>query len=91
MAFEGMDIDEVSSRILPQMNAMLQQLQTIVHTMPQVVNDLEAHWKGPDAAQFAANWPSHQAQLTSAFSALQDMQTHTQRNLSEQQTASNNY
>ena len=91
MAFEGMDIDEVGSRILPQMSAMLQQLETIVHTMPGVVTDLEAHWKGPDASQFAANWPSHQAQLASAYSALQDMHSHTQRNLSEQQTASNNY
>jgi uncharacterized protein YukE len=91
MAFEGMDVDEVSTRILPQMTAMLQQLQTIVATMPGVVTDLEASWKGPDSAQFAANWPTHHAQLCAAYSALQDMHAHTQSNLAAQQQASNSY
>ncbi|HEY6790833.1 MAG TPA: hypothetical protein VI365_26345 [Trebonia sp.] len=91
MAFEGMDVDEVGGRILPQMTAMLQQLETVVNTMPGLVSDLEANWKGPDAAQFAANWPSHHAQITAAYSALQDMHSHTQVNLSAQQSASNSY
>lgn len=88
MAFEGMDVDVVGGQILPQMNAQLQQLETVINTMQGVVSNLEGAWKGPDAARFAAEWPSHHAQLVAAHTGLQEMRDHTQRNLNEQQSAS---
>ena len=88
MAFEGMDVDVVSGQVLPQMNTQLQQLESVIQAMQHVVSSLEGAWKGPDAARFASEWPSHHAQLMAAHTGLQEMRDHTQRNLQEQQSAS---
>ena len=90
MAFEGMDV-EVVTGIYTHMNNLAQQLQSIVSAMPALVNNLEGAWKGPDAQQFAAQWPTHQAQLQNALTGLQDICTHTQANLQQQQQTSSNY
>jgi uncharacterized protein YukE len=90
MAFEGMDVDQVSN-VYHQMTSLSQQLQTIATSMPRLVSELEGAWKGPDAQQFAAQWPTHQAQLQNALTGLQEMCTHTQSNLQQQQQASNTY
>jgi uncharacterized protein YukE len=88
MAFEGMDV-EVVSGLHTQMNNLCQQLQGIAAAMPGLVSNLEGAWKGPDAQQFAAQWPSHQAQLQSAVNALHEICTITQANILQQQQASN--
>jgi len=90
MAFEGMDV-EVVGGIYSQMNNLCQQLQSIVTSMPSLVSNLEGAWKGPDAQQFAAQWPAHQAQLQNSLTALQEICTHTHANLIQQQQASSNY
>ncbi len=90
MAFEGMDVDQVSS-VYQQMTSLSHQLQSIATSMPRLVSELENAWSGPDAKQFAAQWPTHQAQLQNALSGLQEMCTHTQSNLQQQQQASNTY
>lgn len=90
MAFEGMDVDQVS-QVLQHLTGLQQQLQGVVSAMPGVVSQLEGAWKGPDAQRFAAEWPSHQSQLHSALAGLETMVHHTQANLHEQQTASQNY
>ncbi len=90
MAFEGMDVDEVTN-IWNQMSGLLQQLEQVCNTMPGLVNQLEGAWKGPDAQVFASQWPSHQTQLTAAASGLRDMVTHTHTNLQAQISASNQY
>jgi len=90
MALEGMDV-EVVGNVYHQMSSLHQQLQGIVSSMPHLVSELEGSWKGPDAQQFAAQWPSHQAQLQAALAGLQDICTHTQANLQAQETASNTY
>jgi len=41
--------------------------------------------------QFAAQWPSHQAALTQAGHALQDIIMHTQANLNQQEQTSGSY
>jgi len=89
MAFEGMDV-EVVSGIHTQMNNLCQQLQSVVTSMPSLVNNLEGAWKGPDAQQFAAQWPTHQAQLQNALNGLHEICAHTQANLQQQQQTSSN-
>jgi uncharacterized protein YukE len=90
MAFEGMDV-EVVSGIYTQMNNLCQQLQSVVTSMPSLVNNLEGAWKGPDAQQFAAQWPTHQAQLQNALNGLHEICAHTQANLQQQQQTSSNF
>jgi uncharacterized protein YukE len=90
MAFEGMDVDEVTS-IWNQMNNLLSQLDQVCTTMPGLVSQLEGAWKGPDAQMFASQWPGHQTQLTTAAAGLRDMVTHTHVNLQQQISASNSY
>jgi len=90
MAFEGMDVDQVSS-VYQQMTNLSHQLQSIAASMPRLVSELESAWTGPDAKQFAAQWPTHQAQLQNALTGIQEMCTHTQSNLQQQQQASNTY
>jgi uncharacterized protein YukE len=90
MAFEGMDVDAVSG-IYHQMTSLSQQLQSIVTSMPSLVNNLECAWKGPDAQQFAAQWPTHQAHLQNALIGLEEICAHTQANLQQQEQTSSNY
>jgi uncharacterized protein YukE len=90
MAFEGMDV-EVVSGIYTQMNNLCQQLQSVVTSMPSLVNNLEGAWKGPDAQQFVAQWPTHQAQLQNALNGLHEICAHTQANLQQQQQTSGNF
>lgn len=90
MAFEGMDVDAVHT-IYSQMNGLCQQLQSIVTSMPGLVSHLEGAWKGPDAQQFAAQWPTHQAQLQNALNGIQEICHHTLANLQQQQQTSSNY
>lgn len=90
MAFEGMDVDAVTG-IYNQMNGLSQQLQSLVTSMPNLVSQLEGAWKGPDAQQFAAQWPSHQAQLQNALNSIQDICHHTLANLQQQEQASGSY
>jgi uncharacterized protein YukE len=87
MAFEGMDVDEVTI-ICNQMNGLLSQLEQVCNSMPGLVSQLENSWKGPDAQVFASQWPGHQTQLTAAATGLRDMVTHTHNNLLQQQQAS---
>jgi uncharacterized protein YukE len=89
MAFEGMDVDAVST-IYNHMNGLSQQLQSIVASMPGLVSQLEGAWKGPDAQQFAAQWPTHQAQLQNALAGIQEICHHTLANLQQQQQTSSN-
>jgi len=89
MAFEGMDVDQVST-VYSQMNGLCQQLQSIVTSMPSLVSHLEGAWKGPDAQQFAAQWPTHQAQLQNALTGIQEICHHTLANLQQQEQTSNN-
>jgi uncharacterized protein YukE len=90
MAFEGMDVDAVGT-IYHQMTSLCQQLESVVTSMPGLVSNLEGAWKGPDAQQFAAQWPSHQAQLQNALTGLQEIVAHTQANLAQQEQTSSNY
>ena len=90
MAFEGMDVDEVTS-ICNQMNGLLSQLEQVCTTMPGLVHQLEGAWKGHDAQMFASQWPGHQTQLTAAASGLREMVTHTHNNLQAQISASNSF
>jgi uncharacterized protein YukE len=90
MAFEGMDVDEVTS-ICNQMNGLLSRLEQVCTTMPGLVSQLEGAWKGQDASMFASQWPGHQSQLTAAASGLRDMVTHTHNNLQQQISASTTY
>jgi uncharacterized protein YukE len=90
MAFEGMDVDEVTS-VINQMSGMHAQLEQVCHTMPGLVGRLEGAWKGQDAQTFSSQWPGHQAQLAAAAGALQDMVHHTQANLQQQKQASDTY
>jgi uncharacterized protein YukE len=85
-----MDVDAVSG-IYHQMNGLCQQLQSIVTSMPGLVSHLEGAWKGPDAQQFAAQWPTHQAQLQNALNGIQEICHHTMANLQQQQQTSSNY
>lgn len=88
MAFEGMDTEAVSA-IYAQMNNLCQQLQGIVTSMPHLVHNLEGAWQGPDARQFAAQWPAHQAQLQNALNGLEEICNHTHANLQQQVSTSN--
>lgn len=90
MAFEGMDVDAVTS-IYQQMHGMGQQLQTIITNMQQVVTNLEQAWQGPDSRQFASQWPSHQAQLQSALQSIEEMAAHTLANLNQQEQTSQSF
>ena len=90
MAFEGMDVDNVRSAYT-QMSSLHQQLQGIVGAMPHVLSELESAWQGPDAKQFVAQWPTHQAQLQSALNGLQEICTHIQANLQQQEQTSSSY
>jgi uncharacterized protein YukE len=90
MAFEGMDVDAVTT-ICHQMNGLLQELDQVCNTMPGLVNQLEGSWKGPDAQMFASQWPGHQSMLQAAATGLRDMVTHTQMNLQQQVSASDTY
>jgi uncharacterized protein YukE len=90
MAFEGMDVDEVTV-IWNQMSGLLTQLDQICTTMPGLVNQLENAWKGPDAQMFASQWPGHQSALAQAATGLRDMVTHTHTNLQAQISASDQY
>lgn len=90
MAFEGMDVDAVST-IYNHMNGLSQQLQSVVAAMPGLVSQLEGAWKGPDAQQFAAQWPTHQAQLQNALTGIQEICHHTLANLQQQEQTSNNF
>jgi WXG100 family type VII secretion target len=90
MAFEGMDVDQVTS-ILTRLHSLDTQLTSVIQGMNQEISALESAWQGPDAKQFAAQWPSHQTALTQAANALQDIITHTQANLSQQQQTSGSY
>jgi uncharacterized protein YukE len=90
VAFEGMDVDAVSG-IYHQLASLCQQLESVVTSTPGLVSNLEGAWKGPDAQQFAAQWPAHQAQLQNALTGLQEICAHTQANLVQQQQTSANY
>jgi uncharacterized protein YukE len=90
MALEGMDV-EVVTGIAHQMNGLCGQLEQINSTMMSLVHQLEGAWQGPDAQQFAAQWPSHQSQLQVALTGLQGLTTHVQTNLSQQEQVSNTY
>jgi uncharacterized protein YukE len=88
MAIEGMDVGAVQG-ILTQLNAQQTNLENIVRAMPGIISSLEASWKGPDATQFANQWPGHQQALNSALTALQDIHTRTNANMQAQQSTSN--
>lgn len=90
MAFEGMDVDAVTG-ILTRLHSLDSQLSAVIQGMNQEITALESAWQGPDAKQFAAQWPSHQAALTQAGHALQDIIMHTQSNLNQQQQTSGSY
>jgi uncharacterized protein YukE len=85
-----MDVEAVQG-IYNQMHGLCQQLQTIVTSTPGLVNQLEGAWKGPDAQQFASQWPTHQAQLQNALNGIQDICHHTLANLQQQQQTSGNF
>ena len=90
MAVEGMAVAAVNG-IYHQMTGLCQQLQGIATSMPHLVSQLEGAWKGQDAQQFASQWPTHQAQLQNALNGLQEICTHTQANLQQQQQTSSSY
>lgn len=90
MALEGMDVDAVTG-IAHQMTGLCSQLEQVNSTMMNLVQQLEGAWQGPDAQQFAAQWPSHQSQLQMALTGLQGLTTHVQANLSQQEQASTTY
>ena len=90
MAFEGMDVEAVTG-ILTRLHSLDSQLASCIQGMNQEVTALEAAWQGPDAKQFAGQWPSHQAALTQAAHALQDIIMHTQANLNQQEQTSGSY
>jgi uncharacterized protein YukE len=90
MALEGMDVDVVGG-LYHQMTSLSQQLQGIVTSMPHLVSELEGAWKGQDAQQFVAHWPTYQGQLQNALNALNEICTHTHSNLVQQQQASSTY
>lgn len=90
MAFEGMDVDAVTG-ILTHLHSLESQLASVIQGMTHQVTALEGAWQGPDAKQFAAQWPTHQAALTQAAHALQDIIMHTQANLNQQQQTSGSY
>lgn len=90
MAFEGMDVEAVTG-VLARLHSLESQLSSVIQGMSAEVSNLESAWRGPDAQQFAAQWPTHQAALTTASHALQDIITHTQANLHQQQQTSGSY
>lgn len=87
MAMEGMDV-EVVTGLHTQMSSLSQQLESIVTTMPGVVNHLEAAWRGADASRFVSEWPTYQGQLQNALHALQAITQTTFVNLQQQEQAS---
>ena len=90
MAFEGMDVEQVSSALSTIGNAV-NELESLIGSTNNAYQLLEQSWTGPDATQFHNQWPSFANALNQAHGGLQQLHQHLQSNLQAQQSASNQY
>jgi uncharacterized protein YukE len=88
MAFEGMDIEAVSS-LAGQLDTQANQIQSTIIAIDGIINSMEGSWKGPDAVEFQGWWQSqHRPHLHAAETAISGLAVSARNNVSAQQAAS---
>jgi len=88
MAFEGMDVDAVTS-LAGQLDAQASQITSTINAIDGIVSNMEANWKGADASEFQGWWLSqHKPALQSAEQAVSGLAQSARNNVSAQQSAS---
>ncbi len=88
MAFEGMDIEAVSS-LAGQLDTQASQINSTINAIDAIINNMEGSWKGPDAVEFQGWWQSqHRPHLQSAEQAISGLAQSARHNVNAQQAAS---
>lgn len=88
MAFEGMDVEVVSS-LGNQLRHQESAIHSIVSAIDGIVNQMEGSWKGHDATEFQNWWQSqHKPALMNAASAVGGLGQSALNNASAQQQVS---
>ena len=89
MAFEGMDVDLAETQVR-QLNSQAQSLHDLISQIDGTVATLEQAWVGKDATEFSQQWQGqHKVNLNNARQEIENMAVTTQRNITQQQDASN--
>jgi len=88
MAFEGMDIDAVTS-LTGQLDNQANQIQATIAAIDSIVSQMEGAWKGPDAVEFQGWWQGqHKPHMLAVEQAVLGLAQSARTNVAQQQQAS---
>ncbi|MDX6245911.1 MAG: hypothetical protein QOE76_3634 [Frankiales bacterium] len=88
MAFEGMDVDQVSNAG-QQLKHQAEQINTVINTINGLVSHLGQVWHGKDATDFEGWWNSqHRPALVAAAQAIEGLGQSALNNAEAQRTTS---
>jgi uncharacterized protein YukE len=89
MAFEGMDVDQVT-RIGHQLNAQGDQIDHVINAINGMVQSLAGVWHGKDATEFESWWNNqHRPGLQAASHAIHGLGQSALNNAAAQTQVSN--
>lgn len=87
MAIVGMDIEQVRSRLVPQMNEKAGQIEEIWAQLNAILQDTE--WRGPDRERFVGEWNGqHRTQMFAVAEAVRAAAQQANDNATQQEQAS---
>jgi uncharacterized protein YukE len=88
MAFEGMDIDAVTS-LATQLDGQASQIVSTINAIDGIISNMEGSWRGADATEFQGWWQSqHRPAMVSVEQAVSGLAQSARNNISQQQQAS---
>jgi uncharacterized protein YukE len=88
MAFEGMDVDQVTG-VANQLGHQADQIDNVISSINGLVSQLSGIWQGKDATEFEGWWNNqHMPALKHASEAVHGLRQSALNNVSAQQQAS---
>ena len=88
MAFEGMDVDAVSS-LAGQLDSQASHIQSVISAIDGIISSLEGSWRGADAVEFQGWWQSqHRPHMVAVEAAVSGLAQSARSNVAQQQQAS---
>jgi uncharacterized protein YukE len=89
MAFEGMDVDQVT-HVGNQLKQQSDQIDHVISTINGLIHGLNGIWHGKDAVEFEGWWNNqHMPALKNASAAIHGLGQSALNNASDQASASN--
>ena len=88
MAFEGMDVEAVSS-LAGQLDTHASQINSTISAIDGIISNMEGSWKGRDAVEFQGWWQSqHRPHMLAVEHAISGLAQSARNNVQQQQAAS---